>query len=359
MPMAKTVSEPPFSAVDALDISRLAKDRVRIPGADYPTSAYTPQHEIDFIDHIPGEPAISLDEIDDFLQREFATPILDELYNVLHRFARKLSTNIDPLHEQIFKGRSIVVAENPRFHLVRRERSIFIKPIPVCLLNHEFWAYYLASGLHTTRELSSSPLSHASDRTFSVSDSYRAMALGYLRSYSHLIQHQSDFRIAKDHGLIPEDITWARWSKFISAFRLLHDEKVARRYHYGQRRLTRLNWAIFLFRPKSAGKSLKFYHESPWSVSVFVRYAAVPLAFIFASVSLILSSMQVMLTVSDDSLLSGGMNEDGLRTVQRIFWWFSILTLLFAALSSALLAFIPLLIIIYQVFWGVWHYRGQ
>ncbi|UKZ54122.1 hypothetical protein TrVGV298_007928 [Trichoderma virens] len=311
--MAKVVSESPFNRADALDHSRLRESHEQIRGAAYPTSAYTPQQKFDpTIDHIPGEPTISLAESSEFLHRELATPILDELYNVLHLFARKLSSNVDALHAQIFKGRSIVAVEDPRFHLVRQERSVFIKPMPVCLLNYDFWMHCLAS------------------------NSYRAMAMGFMRSYSHLIQHQSDLRIAKDRGLVPEDITWTRWSKFIRGFRLIHDEEVARRYHYGQLRLTRLNWAIFIFRPKSAGNSLRFYYQSPWSASVFIQYAAVPLAFIFASVSLILSSMQVMLTVPDDSLLSGGI-----------------------ALSSVLLVFIPLLIIVYQVSWGIWQYRGK
>ncbi|KAL6799902.1 hypothetical protein J3E68DRAFT_448307 [Trichoderma sp. SZMC 28012] len=343
----KTVNEPPFIRTDALDDSRLEESRDRVLNEDFPASAHTPQQEYGFIDHIPGEPAIPLAESEEFLQRELATPILDELYNVLHIFARKLSSNIDALHVQTFKGRRIVLVENPRFHLVREEKSVFIKPIPVCLLNYDFWTQYLASDLHIPRVI------------LPESESCRAMALGFLRSYSHLIQHQSDLRIAKEHGLILEDITWARWSKFILGFRLLNDENVARRYHYGQIRLTRLNWAIFIFRPKSAGNRLRFYHESPWSALAFVQHAAVPLAFIFASVSLILSSMQVMLSVPDDSLLSGGIGKDGLRKVQQIFWWFSILTLLFAALSSALLVFIPVLIIMYQISWGILKYRGK
>lgn len=345
--MSKTINEPPFTRTDALDDSRLEVSHERVPNADHPASLHTPQHQFDSIEYIPGEPAIPLAEIEDFLQRELATPILDELYNVLHIFARKLGSNIDALHVQNFKGRRIVPVENPRFHLIRQEKSVFIKPIPVCLLNYDFWTQYLASDLHTARVMPSE------------SDSYRAMALGFLGSYSHLIQHQSDLRIAKEHGLIPEDTTWADWVKFICGFRLLDDENVSRRYHYGQIRLTRLNWAIFIFRPKSAGSRLRFYHESPWSALTFVQHAAVPLAFIFASVSLILSSMQVMLTVPDDSLLSGGIGEDGLRTVQLIFWWFSILTLLFAALSSALLVLIPLLIILYQISWGILKYRGK
>lgn len=345
--MAKILNEPPFTRTDGLDDSRLEESYERIPNAEHSASSHTPQHEHGLIDYIPGEPAMPLAETDEFLQRELATPILDELYNVLHIFARKLSSNIDALHVQNFKGRRIVLVENPRFHLVREEKSVFIKPIPIFLLNYDFWTQFLASDFHTSRVL------------LSESDSYRAMALGFLRSYSHLIQHQSDLRIAKEHGLISEDITWARWSLFIRGFRLSNDESVARRYHYGQIRLTRLNWAIFIFRPKSAGNRLRFYHESPWSALAFVQNAAVPLAFIFASVSLILSSMQVMLSVPDDSLLAGGIGEGGLRTVQQIFWWFSILTLLFAALSSALLVFIPVLIIVYQISWGILKYRGK
>lgn len=345
--MTKIISEPPFTRADGLDDSRLEEPHERIPNAVYSASSHTPQPEHGLIDYIPGEPAIPLAGIEDFLQRELATPILDELYNVLHIFARKLSSNIDALHVQNLKGRRIVPVENPRFHLIRQEKSVFIKPIPVCLLNYDFWTQYLASNLHIPTGI------------LHESDCYRANALGFLRSYSHLIQHQSDLRIAKEHGLIPEDITWAEWSKFIHGFRLLGDENVARRYHYGQIRLTRLNWAIFIFRPKSAGNRLRFYHESPWSALAFVQHAAVPLAFIFASVSLILSSMQVMLSVPDDSLLSGGIGKDGLRKVQQIFWWFSILTLLFAALSSALLVFIPVLIIMYQITWGILKYRGK
>ncbi|QYT02081.1 hypothetical protein H0G86_009087 [Trichoderma simmonsii] len=195
---AKTLNEPPFIRTDALDDSRLEESRDRVLNADFSASAHTPQQEYGFIDHIPGEPAIPLAESEEFLQRELATPILDELYNVLHIFARKLGSNIDALHGQNFKGRRIIPVENPRFHLVRQEKSIFIKPIPVCLLNYDFWTQYLASDLHIPTG------------TLHESDCYRANVLGFLRSYSHLIQHQSDLRIAKEHGLIPEDITWAR-----------------------------------------------------------------------------------------------------------------------------------------------------
>ncbi|KAL6904070.1 hypothetical protein GGI43DRAFT_310100 [Trichoderma evansii] len=357
--MVKYIGDIPFKAIDALDTSRLASASVYTADTDEnSTSACTPQYETRLISYIPGEETIPLVESNSFLQKELATPVIDELYNVLHLFARKLSSNIDSLHEQIVKGRSVIITETPRFHLVRQEKSIFVKPVPLCLFNYNFWEQYLASNTCFMPVLSSAPHSYDAGSPL-TSDSYRSMALGFLRSYAQLIQHQSDLRIAKEQGLIPEYVTWARWCKFICGFRLVSDEDVARRYHYGQIRLTRLNWAIFIFRPKSAGKGLWFYRESPWSAPVFIRYFAVPLAFIFASVSLVLSSMQVMITVPEDVLYSSGISEDGFRAMELVAWWFSIVTLVFAALSSTLLLFVPILIIIYQICWGIWKHRRK
>ncbi|KAK1973677.1 hypothetical protein LZ30DRAFT_610145, partial [Colletotrichum cereale] len=35
--------------------------------------------------------------------------------------------------------------------------------------------------------------------------------LGFLFSYAALVTHESDFRIAKETRLIPEDLQWAAW----------------------------------------------------------------------------------------------------------------------------------------------------
>jgi hypothetical protein len=42
--------------------------------------------------------------------------------------------------------------------------------------------------------------------------------------------------------LIPEDVGWPKLVAFLSAFDDVQDNEVSPRYHYGQLRLTRLNW---------------------------------------------------------------------------------------------------------------------
>ncbi|KAL3469220.1 hypothetical protein BJX99DRAFT_265411 [Aspergillus californicus] len=39
-------------------------------------------------------------------------------------------------------------------------------------------------------------------------------------------------------------------ARFAHQFQILSDEQVAKRYHYGQIRLSRLNWAVRIFRPR-------------------------------------------------------------------------------------------------------------
>jgi hypothetical protein len=152
--MAGSVSDIPFKASDALDTSRFASVSVYIVDTnEYPTSVCTLQHEAMLIDHIPGEETMPFSESNNLFVKELATPILQGLYNALHIFARKLSCSINALHAHILKGSRIVLTEDPKFHLVRQEGSVFIKPIPICLLDHSFWEHCIVSSLYTTQTL--------------------------------------------------------------------------------------------------------------------------------------------------------------------------------------------------------------
>lgn len=111
--------------------------------------------------------------------------------------------------------------------------SIYIKPLPVCLLNYDFWAAYLR--LPGERKADSTIVS--SNAVIPNFD--RSAAVGFLRSYAFLIKHRIGFILAKDSRLVPEDVDWIEWSKFINNFRKLEDHHVAKRYHYGQLRLSR------------------------------------------------------------------------------------------------------------------------
>ncbi|KAB8248713.1 hypothetical protein BDV35DRAFT_403113 [Aspergillus flavus] len=236
------------------------------------------------ISYLPGEPSIGLEEttVNDYLSKELKTYLLDELYDHLWLVGRRSGRSIDALHAQRLKGRSVVPTEDPSLHLIWHRNQIYIKPIPVCLFNYTFWDIYLGP----TKD-NNSPTSSTFDRS---------IAMGFLRSYAFLTPHRLDFILAKESHLIPDDIDWIAWSKFIHKFRELGDEQVAQRYHYGQLRLSRLNWAVRIVRPQHAN-TLWFYHLPHWSITSYLSQATVPLLFIFASVSVVLSAMQVAFIV--------------------------------------------------------------
>ncbi|KAE8158938.1 hypothetical protein BDV40DRAFT_307408 [Aspergillus tamarii] len=236
------------------------------------------------ISYLPGDPSIGLEEtkVNDHLSRELRTYLLDELYDHLWLVGRRSGRSIDALHAQRLKGRSVVPTEDPNLHLIWHHNQIYIKPIPVCLFNYDFWEIYLSPTKNNNHPMSS---------TFDCS-----IAMGFLRSYAFLISHPLDFILAKESHLVPEDIDWIAWSKFIQRFRELGDEQVANRFHYGQLRLSRLNWVVRIFRPQHAN-TLWFYHIPHWSITTYLSQATIPLLFIFASVSVVLSAMQVVFIV--------------------------------------------------------------
>ncbi|KAF2266258.1 hypothetical protein CC78DRAFT_531664 [Lojkania enalia] len=109
--------------------------------------------------------------------------------------------------------------------------------------------------------------------------------------YRYLIQHESDFHIAQqDHlCLIPKDVDWPSFCRFISELRHIDDVAVSMRYCYGELRLTRLNlYAPLLLR--------KFHFEQVYrQYSDFFGRLYGPVLFVFTVVSTILNSMQVAL----------------------------------------------------------------
>ncbi|KAB8276900.1 hypothetical protein BDV30DRAFT_223895 [Aspergillus minisclerotigenes] len=203
-------------------------------------------------------PRSMVDRLDVFLAQELNTPVLDELYPRLWLL-----------------------------HLVWHRDKFYIKPLPECLLNHDFWTGHLSS--HGTNK---------------------------------------HFALAHVNHLIPETVTWNAWCQFIQHFRHCEDTQVAKRYHYGQLRLSRLNWAVRLFQPPSA-KTIWFYDVPYWSIQTYLQRIAAPLIFGFASISLVLSSMQVILSISTDEITLGAVG---------LVWTLLLVT--------------PLAVLFWQVSWG-------
>lgn len=230
-------------------------------------------------DYLPSHPLVSLEdgEVLPFVEKEVLTPWLNQMSPWLWLVARPKGTAISALHAQIVKGRNIVIAEDPELHLVWISNRVFIKPLPAYLLSHAFWSYFLFS-----------------DKALSEDDRQRRKeilraALGFVRTYLYLVRHESDLRIAKREHLVPPDLELETWMAFIKGFRYVEDWQVSGRYHYGNLRLTRLNfWAKPILRRW-------YFRKATWQYAAhFVRYLA-PLLFIFTTWSLILLSMQVVL----------------------------------------------------------------
>jgi hypothetical protein len=313
--MSKQRPATPFPATVALNTDMLLH-----PAPS--NTANTPQPPVNNtggIDHLPGDPRIPLTQtaIHTFLSRELSTPVLDELYPYVWLLASKAGDNITPLHRQAIKGREILPAEDVRLHLIWNRDKIYIKPLPACLLNHTVWERYL-------------PLHNPTTHPLPVVGFDRRVALGFLRSYAFLIRYPVDLKIAREIGLISEDLqhlTWSSWVKFISCFENIPDSDVAERYHYGHLRLGRLNWAIRFIQPLSA-RSKWFYLQPYWSIPVLLEGMFNYLLFGFATVSLVLSAMQVALAVPLDGMGGGfGISEGYVIGLTRLSWVFASMVL--------------------------------
>jgi hypothetical protein len=137
------------------------------------------------------------------------------------------SKNISPLHRQKVKNREIIITKDPRLHLIWYHNRIFIKPLLKYLLSHKFWLGHLSFKSPLTAE----------------QKSLQRAVLGYLRTYVYLVRYESDFHITVSKGLqlIPKDVSFLKFSDFISQLKSITDREVSERYAYGEIRLTRLN----------------------------------------------------------------------------------------------------------------------
>lgn len=329
--MTTEIASSPFSPQHALNKEQLTKDQA---GVSRSLTASSTQ-----ISYVPGQPSVSLasSDVHEFLIQELRTSVLDELYPRLWWVGRKDSKNVDPLNHQMIKGRQIVPTEDPKLHLVWQRNKIYIKPIPVCLFNYEFWKIYLAppqNSIMTDDHCSS-----------------RFAAIGFIRSYSHLIQHRLDFVLAQQNHLLPSQREWIEWSMFMASFRWIDDSQVAPRYHYGQLRLSRLDWAVRVFQPRTAPTAW-FYHIPNWSTRPYLEALLGPLIFTFASLSVLLSSMQVVLSVPSEGFWSNKPNTSNLPAMRDAFWVFSIMMLLLSGVLWTLILAIPAIVLGWQLQWS-------
>lgn len=299
----------------------VAEVKQEAPRAEATLFSQSDQLNSDSTDALAIRHGISDDDAgwDRCLAGDLQAALFDELYPYLWPFARSGGQHVDPLHEQLIKKRNIVAAENPRLHLTWFHDTLYVKPLPDYLLSHAVW------DRHVQR-----PRPQALDARPRY-DKYRAAA-GFVRSYGLLVRHESDFAVARRCNLLPEYVTFHGFQRFVRGFRELDDGDVSHRYQYGQFRLSRLNWVangVKLVRPLArmahdpGHRRLPWYYQrTHWELRRHIQEYAAPFIFVFAVLSLILGSMQVVLAA---------LGPDTWEGFVRVSWGFSVATIVFAA----------------------------
>ncbi|SPO03455.1 uncharacterized protein DNG_06138 [Cephalotrichum gorgonifer] len=295
--------------------------------------------------YLPGHPLVPLSassQLGEFLEAELCCNDLEKMAPHLWTMSTQSSASIRPLHRQRLLGREILVTESPRLHLVWYYDRVFIKPVPRYLLSYDFWTTYLVcdnggegrgrgrvrggddkdGGVSLSPPSSDALLGGVNGRA----DKVRRAALGFIRTYRHLIRHESDLQIARAVGLVPASTTWLQFCAFVSRFDdAISDDDVSGRYRYGDLRLTRLNFYCMFFLRRSVFEYLPTQYST-----YFSRYFG-PLLFVFAALSVVLSAMQLDIAVQEttETALFG--------SAWAAYRWFSVVVIMAAFLTSAYL----------------------
>lgn len=216
-----------------------------------------------------------------------------------------------PLHRQILRRRAPEINEDPNAHLVWEDSRILIKTLPSFLLDHDFWKAHICQD----------------DRL------YRS-ACGLLWSYTWLISHESDLRIAKEHGLVSDGLTWDVWVRIVDDFLDHFDDDptdhVDERYQYGELKLSRIGLIFRLTPPEGYPHVYRFIPGSDLDKKIAI----------VASFTVVLSAMQV------------GLSTDRLKNdvrFQNASYGFTIVSLVVVAVALGLVPSIWLALFITKV----------
>jgi len=238
---------------------------------------------------LPGNASVDLEpeSLWTYLRASLLTTKLNTLAPHLWLVATQSSSSISPLHKQKILGREIILTDTTDLHLIWHYSRIFLKPLPRYLLSHAFWRFLCSPSPSS----SSQPQSGSASGSASTSDQEVLLPsiIGFVRSYSYLIQSETDFRLAQSHHLVPSEINFESFSRFIKRFRELPDDMASPRFHFGELRLTRLNfWSGVFLRQRH------YFNVARQYETYFERFFA-PLLFAFGTLSVVLSAMQVAL----------------------------------------------------------------
>jgi hypothetical protein len=233
------------------------------------------------------------EDIQTFLKKDLCVGKLNKIDQYL--WLAGLPTPPKPLNYQLATSRQIAVDERIDLHLVwEHSRKIHLKPLPRYLLDPVFWESNL---------ICRGPCCAAADRIAAKSDSQacskeiKKCALGFLCSYVALIQFESDYAIAREYKLIPENITWDMWLKLVHQLLksdALNPANINSRYLFGELRLSRLNKIYAICH----GHVLSGYQYTYQTYAELFYDYITPLTAATIYVALVLTAMQVGLATT-------------------------------------------------------------
>lgn len=180
-------------------------------------------------------------DMDEFLSHEFDLGKLGRDF-LPHLWYAGAERCVMPLHEQVAIGRSIVIREDIRTHLVwSASGKLFIKPLPSYLLNRDFWSRHIPRMCPDSCGCSGDK--HCGKRKL------LKVVQGFLYSYACLLTYPCDFSIAQESGLLSGNengalITWTDWRRLAAEIiRVKHADKenIHERFHRAELRLSRLD----------------------------------------------------------------------------------------------------------------------
>lgn len=106
----------------------------------------------------------------------------------------------------------LYISEDISHHLTRDISDIYLKPLPSYLLKRPFWDQHLRCDFACDRTDLARALQEPSlFAKLSESCKLHRAATGFIYSYCAILQHESDFCVAQDKRLIPQDIDWPAW----------------------------------------------------------------------------------------------------------------------------------------------------
>lgn len=197
-----------------------------------------------------------------------------------------------PLNYQVATSRMILVDERIDMHMVwEHTRHIHLKPLPKYLLDASFWEEHLNCQGSCCKQPDNTSMSKA------CSKELEKCALGFLYSYISLIQFESDYTIARQYRLIPENITWDMWLQLVHQIfknNACKPININPRYLYGELRLSRLNTICAI----RHGSVLSGYQYTYQTYAELFYDNITPLTAATIYVALVLTAMQVGLATT-------------------------------------------------------------